>query len=84
MKARIVERIAPDGSKTYVLQKRIGLFRWFWWVDIRSYSMGGDACSVSYPTSMDGDACSVSYSTLEEAQRNLRRFDGTPLKPNKE
>jgi len=71
MKARIVERIAPDGSKTYVLQKRIGLFRWFWWVDIRSYSMGGDACSVS-------------YSTLEEAQRNLRRFDGTPLKPNKE
>ena len=57
MKARIVERTAPDGHKEYVIQKRYWLFlansSWWWWRK-------------------------ESYSTLEEAQRHLCWFDGTP------
>ena len=63
-KARIVERTAPDGCKTYVIQKRHWLFSW-WWCDIWMESWSG----VVYVES---------YSTLEEAQRHLCWFDGTP------
>ena len=64
MKARIVERTAPDGRKTYVIQQRHAWFRW-WWVD-------------AWVNSSCGAACQDSFSTLEEAQRNLCWFDGTP------
>jgi hypothetical protein len=64
MKARIVERTAPDGSKQYVIQQRHGLFRW-WWVDAWINSWAGAACRDSFPT-------------LEEAKRKLCWFDGTP------
>jgi len=72
MKARIVERTAPDGSKTYVIQQRHFLFRW-WWVDAWINSWAGAACQDSFPT-------------LEEARRNMCWFDGTPctdrVRPN--
>jgi len=64
MKARIVERTAPDGRKEYVIQQRHRWFRW-WWVDAWINSWAGAACRDSFPT-------------LEEAQRNLCWFDGTP------
>jgi len=64
LKVRIVERTAPDGRKTYVIQQRHFLFRW-WWVD-------------AWVNSSCGAACQDSFSTLEETQRNLCWFDGTP------
>ena len=64
MKVRIIERTAPNKSKTYVIQKRHFLFRW-WWVD-------------AWINSPYGAECQDTFSTLEEAQRNLCWFDGTP------
>ena len=64
MKVRIVERTAPDGRVTYVIQQPHFLFRW-WWID-------------AWVNSSCGAACQDSFSTLEEAQRNLCWFDGTP------
>jgi hypothetical protein len=64
MKARIVERTAPDGRKEYVIQQRHWLARW-WWCDAWINSSMGAACRDSFPT-------------LEEAQSNLCFFDGTP------
>ena len=64
MNARILERTAPDGRKTYVIQQRHGWFRWRW-VD-------------AWVNSWDGAVCQDSFFTLEDAQRNLCFFDGTP------
>jgi hypothetical protein len=64
MKARIVERTTPDGRKEYVIQQRHWLVHW-WWVDAWVNSWLGAACCDYFPT-------------LEEAQRNLCYFDGTP------
>ena len=63
MKARIIERTYPDGKKEYVIQQRHFLFRW-WWIDA--------GCN-SFDWRQD------TWSTLKEAQRNLCRFDGTPI-----
>ena len=63
MKVKIVERVAPDGCKTYVIKQRHFLFPWRWcdaWVN----STAGASCQDSFPT-------------LEEAQKNLCWFDGT-------
>lgn len=63
-KTRIVERTAPDGRKEYVIQQKHWLFRWQW-CDAWENSSGGAACRDYFPT-------------LEEAQRRLCFFDGTP------
>ena len=63
--ARIIERTAPDGSKTFVIQQRHFLFRW-WWVDAWINSAAGAACNDSFPT-------------LEAAENMLCFFDGTPV-----
>ena len=65
-KARIVERTAPNGDKTYVIQQRHFLFRW-WWVD-------------GWINSMSGAACNDTFHTLENAQAHLCYFDGTHVK----
>lgn len=65
-KARIVERTAPDGSKTFVIQQRHFLFRWMW-VDAWVNSLAGAACNDSFPT-------------LAEAENMLCFFDGTPVR----
>jgi hypothetical protein len=64
MKARIIERTNPAGSKEYVIQQKHWLFRW-WWVD-------------AWVNSPVGGYCQDSFYTLEEAERNLCWFDGTP------
>lgn len=64
IKARIVERIFPDGSKKYVIQQKHFLFRWIW-VD-------------AWVNSLSGANCQDSFSTLEQAQNNLCWFNGTP------
>ena len=64
-KARIIERIAPDGHKTYVIQQRYFLFRWMW-VD-------------AWVNSWEGALCNDSFPTLEEAKKMLCFFDGTPV-----
>jgi hypothetical protein len=53
-----------DGRKEYVIQQRHWLVHW-WWVDAWINSWVGAACCDSFPT-------------LDEAQRNLCFFDGTP------
>jgi hypothetical protein len=63
MKARIIERINPDGEVEYVIQQRHFLFRWCW-VDAWVNSFAGASCRDSFPT-------------LKEAQENLCHFDGT-------
>lgn len=63
-KARIIERTAPDGTKEYVIQQKHWLFRW-WWVD----------AWVNSPAGVGWDS---TFSTLEEAEKNLCWFDGTP------
>lgn len=63
-KARIVERTAPDGRKTYVIQQRHFLFRW-WWVD-------------AWINSWAGAACNDTFHSAEEAEKMLCFFDGTP------
>jgi len=63
-KARIIERIAPNGNKAYVIQQKHFLFRW-WWVD-------------AWVNSLDGASCRATFYTREEAERNLCWFDGTP------
>lgn len=64
IKARIVERTSPDGSKTWVIQQRHWLFRWYW-------------CDA-WLNSMCGPACQDSFSSLDEAKKHLCYFDGTP------
>lgn len=64
MKARIVERTAPDGSKKYVIQQRHWLFR-RWWRD-------------AFVRSLWGPWYNTSYQTLKEAREDLCYFDGTP------
>lgn len=64
-KARIIERTAPDGSKTFVIQQRHFLFRWMW-VDAWINSWAGASCNDSFPT-------------LEAAEKMLCFFDGTPV-----
>jgi len=63
-KARIIERTAPDGNKKYVIQQKHFLFRW-WWVD-------------AWVNSLVGAYCTSTFSTLEEAEKNLCWFNGTP------
>ena len=63
MKARIIERAAPDGTKNYVIQQKHFLFRW-WWVD-------------AWVNSLAGAYCKDTFFTREEAERNLCWFDGT-------
>jgi hypothetical protein len=65
-KVRIIERVAPDGRKDYVIQQRHFLFRWQW-VDGWINSWCGAACQDSWPT-------------LAEAQAHLCWFDGTKCK----
>ena len=63
MKTRIIERISPDGSKSYVIQQKHFLFRWMWvnaWINS---SCGAD--------------CRDEWSSLKEAQENMCYFDGT-------
>lgn len=64
MKARIVERTAPDGGKCFVIQQKHFLFRW-WWVD-------------AWVNSLAGAACQDTFNTRAEAHANLCFFDGTP------
>ena len=66
MKARIIERTGPEGRKSYQIQQRHFLFRW-WWVD-------------AWVNSSCGAACTDYFSTLSEAKRHLCYFDGTPIK----
>jgi hypothetical protein len=66
MKVRIIERTNVDGRKSWVIQQKHFLFRW-WWVD-------------AWINSIDGAACMDSFSTLEEAEKNLCYFDGTKIK----
>ena len=63
-KAQIIERTGPCGRVEYVIQQKHFLF-WWWWVDV-------------WINSSYGAVCRDSFSTLEEAQRNLCYFDGTP------
>lgn len=63
MKARIVERTAPDGHKEYVIQQRHWLFRWWWCAAWHNY----------WVTNHED-----TFLTLELAQKNLCFFDGTP------
>ena len=63
MKARIVERTAPNGEKTWVIQQKHFLFRW-WWVD-------------AWMNSSCGASCNSTFYSLEEAEKNLCFFDGT-------
>ncbi len=63
-RARIVERTNPKGDSTWVIQQPHMLFRW-WWVD-------------AWVNSMAGAACQDSFFSLDEAERNLCFFDGTP------
>ena len=63
-KARIIERTAPNGRKEYVIQQKHFLFRWCW-VD-------------AWVNSLDSAYCTDTFSTLEEAEKSLCWFDGTP------
>jgi hypothetical protein len=45
MKVRIIERTSPSARKSYVIQQRHFLFRW-WWVDV----MDDACCRYSYNT----------------------------------
>ena len=65
MKARIIERIAPNGVKTYVIQQRHFLFRW-WWVDAMVNSIH------QYGTTI--------FSDLESAKDAFCWYDGTKTK----
>ena len=62
-RVRIVERTSITGSKRYVIQQKHFLL-WWWWVDA---SINGS----DYANDVD------SFDTIEEAMRNLYRFDGT-------
>ena len=66
MKARIIENTLPSGRKSYTIQQRHFLFRW-WWVP-------------AWVNSMDGAACCDTWGTLHEARENLCWFDGTETK----
>jgi len=65
MKARIIKRTDPSGNFEYVIQQKHFLFFWLW-VD-------------AWVNSLNGAWCMDSFSTLEEAQKNLCNFDGTPI-----
>jgi len=66
MKARIIERISPNGRKKFIIQQKHFLFRW-WWVD-------------AWINSSTGAYCTDDFDTLEEAKENLCWFDGTKFK----
>ena len=65
-KTRIIKRENPDGRVKYVIQQKHFMFFW-WWVD-------------AWVNSSSGAACTDSWDTLEEAEKNLCYFDGTPFK----
>jgi len=65
MKTRIIERTNVDGRKSYVIQQKHFLFRW-WWVDAWINSSSA--------------SCQDSFSSLEEAKKNLCYFDNTKVK----
>jgi len=65
MKTRIIERTNVDGRKSYVIQQKHFLFRW-WWVDAWINSSSA--------------SCIDSFSSLEEAKKNLCYFDNTKVK----
>jgi hypothetical protein len=60
-RTRIVEVTDVMGEKTYVIEQRHFLFRW-WWVN----------ASINYLCD-----CQDTFRTLDAAQRNLPYFDGT-------
>lgn len=63
-KARIREYTSVDGSKSYTIQQRHFLFFWWWvpaWVN----------------SSMGASAPTDTFKTLEEAQANIKYFDGS-------
>ena len=68
MKTRIIERTNVDGIKSWVIQQKHFLFRW-WWVD-------------AWINSSSGANCTDSFSSLEEAKKNLCYFDSTKVKEN--
>lgn len=61
-RVRIIERISPLGGKSYIVQQKHFLFRW-WWVD--AWMNSCSSCSDD------------SYKTIDEAIANLPLFDGT-------
>tara|TARA_R110000765_G_scaffold26628_6_gene64931 strand:- start:1921 stop:2142 length:222 start_codon:yes stop_codon:yes gene_type:complete len=65
-KARIIERTRPDGVKSYAIQQRHFIFRW-WWVD-------------AWVNSIYGTMITSSFNSLKEAKKNLPFFDGTKVK----
>jgi hypothetical protein len=60
-KARIVEVTNVIGEKSYVIEQRHFLFKW-WWVNASNNSMYD---------------CNDIFPTLEAAKQNLPYFDGT-------
>ena len=66
MKTRVIERTNVDGKKSWVIQQKHFLFRW-WWVD-------------AWVNSSSGASCQDSFSSLEEANKNLCYFDNTKVK----
>jgi len=65
MKARIIERTNVDGNKTWVIQQKHFLFRW-WWVD-------------AWINSSAGASCQDTFSSLDEAIDNLCYFDNSKV-----
>jgi hypothetical protein len=64
-KTRIIKR-TYGGLTEYVVQQKHFLMRWMW-VD-------------AWVNSFDGASCVDSFRTLEEAEDNIFRFDGTKCK----
>ena len=62
-RVRIVERTTPAGRKSFVIQQKHLLFRW-WWVD-------------AWLNSWSGASCQDSFSSLSEARETLCWFDGS-------
>ena len=62
-RVRIVERTAPGGRTSFVIQQKHLLFRW-WWVD-------------AWLNSLNGASCRDSFQSLSEARENLCWFDGS-------
>jgi len=66
MKTIIIKRTIPyENRVSYVIQQKHSLFRW-WWVD----------ASIN---SICGANCQDSFGSIEEAKKNLCRFDGSPM-----
>ena len=66
MKTRILMRTDQDGHRSYTIQQKHFLFRW-WWVDAWVNSIHG------------ANARTCSFPTLKEAKANLKYFDGTKI-----